>query len=156
MYIVDYSMESGFPLAVAIFAICEKIIIVAIKIRHLRKNLAKKIYITIYFPPSCLFTFFRVSRNLSDQTILGIHLELRKSIVSWLHFKAIDNKGLINKGVDWIVWQNDMVKWLPLNVTYRNYLPLCDARVWSKVLTSPPFKDSLKESWLKTLIIIWL
>ena len=46
--------------------------------RNLRKNLAKEIYKLIYFPPSCLFTFFRVSRTLPDQTILGIHLDLIK------------------------------------------------------------------------------
>ena len=55
-------------------------IIVAIKIRQLRKTLAKEIYIAIYFRPSCLFTFFRVSRTLPDQTILGFHFELVKSL----------------------------------------------------------------------------
>ena len=72
----------------------------------------------------------------------------RKSIISWLHFIAIDNKGLMNKGVDWIVSQNDMVKWLQLNVTYRIYLHLCEARVWSKLLTSLPLKIVLKRKLL--------
>ena len=65
---------AGFPLAVAIFAICEKIIIVAIKIRHWRKNLAKEIYITIYL----VYLLFSGFSDFTDQTILGIHLELVK------------------------------------------------------------------------------